>query len=200
MRATIRTGMRPSEWATSEIRIVRDQDAPHGRQIWLFVCNAKVSNGRANGPIRAIDLTEIEDRFIEPIWRTIEVARFNTEMEGLGVWLARMRRVLNQLDKIGLVQNRYTPYSARHQAIANWKSVYTPVEVAALAGHAVPKTATTHYGKMKDAWPSVRLGTLLVRASPVDVARIEARVALGREAQKMRDTRASMDLIANMEI
>jgi hypothetical protein len=45
MRAAIRCGLRPMEWASSEIRTFKDEDAHLGRQARLFVCNAKSSNG-----------------------------------------------------------------------------------------------------------------------------------------------------------
>jgi hypothetical protein len=36
------------------------------------------------------------------------------------------------------IKESYTAYSACHQAVANWKSAYDPIAVAALAGHGVP--------------------------------------------------------------
>ncbi len=176
MRAAIRCGLRPIEWAFSEIRFIRDDKAPFGRQAWLFVCNAKASNGRANGPVRAINLSSVEDRFIDPIVETVKTAHLSFEINGtVDTWIGRMRRLMRYYCEKTSTPH-YTPYVLRHQAIANWKSIYSAAQVAALAGHAVPETATTHYGRQRDAWGSGRLKNFLVLPSEMNVARVEARM------------------------
>jgi hypothetical protein len=184
LRATIRVGLRPKEFLTSEIRFIPDDSAPFGRQVWLFTCNAKYSNGRANGPIRAIDLSELNSSAIESINMCIADARTHTAMNGYLSWTKSLNNTMRGLansQKTGIKES-YTAYSARHQAIANWKSVYNPIAVAALAGHAFPDTAAAaHYGKEADAWAPERLDNVLVRPSSADIKRIENRLDMAKE-------------------
>lgn len=192
IRANVRVGLRPWEFLSSEIRVISDKNAPFGRQIWMFVCNAKFSSGRANGPMRIIDLSQLRDAAVEPIWRTIESAKFNTQINSYGEWLRSLNNVFRRLYKRGVVQNAYSSYSLRHQAIANWKSVYDPITVAALAGHATPKTAAEYYGSAKSAWNKERLENVLVRPSQADIERIQNRMQMAEKRRAntrgMRDT------------
>lgn len=192
IRANVRVGLRPWEFLSSEIRVISDKNAPFGRQIWMFVCNAKFSSGRANGPMRIIDLSQLRDAAVEPIWRTIESARFNTQINSYNEWLRSLNSVFRRLYKRGAVQNAYSSYSLRHQAVANWKSVYDPVTVAALAGHATPKTAAEYYGSAKNAWNKERLENVLVRPSQADIERIQNRMEMAEKrranARGLKDT------------
>ncbi len=182
LRSNIRIGLRPWEFMTSEIRVIPDTNAPYERQIWLFTCNAKFHEHRMNGPIRSIDLSELNNAAVEPIWRTIETIRLQHQIIGYRAWLIGVNTTLAHIYKINQMKNRYTAYSLRHQAIANWKSIYTPVEVAALAGHATPETASQHYGAARDAWPKERLEeNMIVRPSQADIERINARLEMAEQ-------------------
>lgn len=179
LRANIRTGMRPWEYMTSEIRVIPDTNAPFERQIWLFTCNAKFHELRMNGPIRSINLSDLNNTAVEPIWRTIENVRLQHQIIGYKSWLASINSTLRYLQRKYDLKHGYTAYSVRHQAIANWKSIYNPIEVAALAGHATPETAATHYGSARFAWPKERLEeNMIVRPSQADVDRIYARLEM----------------------
>jgi hypothetical protein len=187
LRANVRVGLRPAEFLTSEIRMILDSNAPFGRQVWMFVCNAKYTNGRANGPIRCIDLSEMNAAAIEAINNCIDDARLQNQLVGYKTWLTNLNRTLNNVaasPNSGL-SDRYTAYSARHQAIANWKSMYDPVTVAALAGHALPNTAEMHYGKARDAWPAERMENMIVRPSSADIARIRNRMLMAKERREL---------------
>lgn len=186
VRASIRTGMRPSEWATCDIRVTEDPEAPHGRNVWLFVCNAKASNGRANGPVRVLDLSAISDGYLKPIWETMWLFRRQAPVEGADRVIRRIRQMLMHVAKKLKFKDVYSPYSFRHQAIANWKTIYSPIEVAALAGHSIPDTATTHYGKGRDAWSGGRFGNLVIKPSDLDVQRIAGRVRNASPEMLMR--------------
>ncbi len=67
LRANVRVGLRPIEYLTSEVRVIPDKNAPYERQVWMFVCNAKYSRVRANGPVRLLDLSPMDDRAITVI-------------------------------------------------------------------------------------------------------------------------------------
>lgn len=183
LRGGIRIGLRPKEYLTSEIRFVIDKNSPLGRQAWLFVVNAKYSNGQANGPVRLINLSDLSNSAIEVIVMCIESARTQTAMNGFDAWLKSLNNAMRTMAnsaKTGVTET-YTAYATRHQAIANWKSVHDPIEVAALAGHALPGMAQKYYGAQKDAWPKEQLVNLLVRPSGIDVERIKNRIEQARE-------------------
>lgn len=189
MRANIRVGLRPWEFMTSELRFIPDAEAPFERQAWLFVCNAKFHEGRSNGPIRSINLSDLPNAAIEPIWRIIQDIRLQYEMIGYKSWLVGINKAMQNAicRRPGGRAPAYTSYSVRHQAISNWKSVYDRISVAALAGHAVPATAEEHYGPARYAWPRERLDQhLLVRPSEADIKRIEDRLAMHRQRRDMR--------------
>jgi hypothetical protein len=188
LRASLTVGLRPSEYLTSAIRVIPDKNAPFGRQAWLFTCNAKYTNGRANGPIRCIDLSQMDASAIKAISNCIDDAQLQHVQGSYKKWLSGLNRTLRNVEgskKSGL-SNHYTAYSARHQAIANWKSLYDSIKVAALAGHAMPNTAIMHYGKAKDAWPVERLKHMMVRPSSADVNRIHNRVLMANERHEQK--------------
>ena len=190
LRANIRVGLRPIEFLTSEIRMIPDSNAPYGRQVWMFVCTAKYSNGRANGPIRSLDLSAMDASAIEVIRKCIDDARFVSQMHGYRRWLNRLNSTLHNVYKSSnsKMSDHYTAYSVRHQAIANWKSMYDPVTVAALAGHATPSAAITHYGKVRDAWRRERMENMIVRPSSADIARMRNRMLMAKERHKPTTT------------
>jgi hypothetical protein len=78
----------------------------------------------------------------------------------------------------------YSLYSCRHQASANWKSLMTAVEVAALSGHAIPKTTQRWYGQKKTAWPRRHL-TAVARPSPEEVKLVIERMQMVRRHEAM---------------
>lgn len=177
-RAAIRTGMRPSEWATCDMRTSKNPDAPFGRNVWLFVCNAKASNGRANGLVRVLDLSPLSRIDIEPIRYTMALFQRQAAKEGTEPTIRRLRQAINHIGAATGMSAKYSPYSFRHQAIANWKTIYSPVEVAALAGHSVPETAARYYGRGRDGWSKGSLGGIVIRPSRVDVQRILDRITM----------------------
>ena len=194
LRANIRLGLRPCEFLSSELRLIPDKNAPYDRQAWLFVCSAKFGAGYSNGPIRSLDLSQLDNRALETVRCVIEDARLQAQIIGYDRWLNSLNMALRQMqqmhkghcDRRGQ-RVRYTAYSLRHQAIGNWKSIYDPVTVAALAGHAVPGTAIRHYGDRKHVWPAERLQqNMLILPSKADIERIKDRLARGAYRRAMQ--------------
>jgi hypothetical protein len=178
LQANLAVGLRPWEFLTSEMRCIPDKRAPFGRQVWLFVCNAKFSAGHANGPVRAIDLSALSGTQIQAIQRTIQGARMQHEITCYNDWLRTSNNVLHRLFKRGVTTHKYSMYSVRHQAVANWKLVYDHISVAALCGHATPTTAKVHYGSVKSAWSAARVKDFLVRPSQADIQRLKDRLEM----------------------
>lgn len=154
MTAGIATGLRPIEWATTDIEIREDPSAPKGHRIWLYVLNAKSTNGRANGLARTIDISNFSDE-------TLRAIRHMSENGG--DWLSNGRYATYQSQVAQLLYSIsqklfvgrskiYSLYSLRHQFIANAKSYQTPEEIAAIVGHGVTSTASENYGKKRSSW------------------------------------------------
>lgn len=156
--AGITTGLRPIEWQATDIEVVEDEGAPNGRWVWLYVLNAKATNGRSNGLVRTIDISEFDDQTVGAIRRM--------STRGLA-WLneltydhhqSQCSQLLYQIsEKIftapGLGRKKtYCLYSLRHQFIANMKAIKRSEEVSALVGHIVTETAHSHYAKSRTAW------------------------------------------------
>jgi len=182
LQANVRLGLRPVEYLSSEIRIIPKDDAPNGRQVWMFVCNAKYSLSHANGPVRLLDLSALSDATLRVICDCINESTMHAQTHGYDRWLNNLNNALYRIANSpkSSVTTRYTAYSARHQAISNWKSIYDPISIAALAGHAMPSTATQHYGSAKHAWPKERLTDMIIQPCREDVERVQARVLSAR--------------------
>lgn len=154
MVAGISTGLRPIEWATTDLEIREDPTAPNGRRVWLYVLNAKSTNGRANGLARTIDLSNFSDETLRAIrhmsengaeWLT--TGEYNTYQSQVSQLLyTTCQRLFKGRRKV------YALYSLRHQFIANAKSYQKPEEIAAIVGHGVTNTASENYGKKRSCW------------------------------------------------
>lgn len=183
LKVNVRIGLRPTEFLTSELRIIKTPEAPFGRQAWLFVCNAKYTGGRANGPLRLLDLSSMKDDVISMIRSYISDVKMLNKIDTYDTWLRKLNRALSRVansPKSPVKIPKYTAYSTRHQAVANWKKIYDPITVAALAGHAMPSTAQLHYGSVKHAWPEERLANMIIRPSRDDVERVRVRAEMAR--------------------
>jgi integrase len=182
--ATIAAGLRPSEWLLAE------PIAPEERfEFKLVVRNAKATYGRAHGEFRTLRWNEIDPRVKSAILEVCDTcadimrvhhdprAHYSTLLKSWSDELARASRILWPKRK-----RHITFYSARHQAAANFKCVYSDVEVAALMGHAVDDTAFMHYARP----PKGTRGGLFPTPDPKEVARVRAsgwREKFGRESK-----------------
>lgn len=136
-------GLRPCEWASARVVGAR-----------LIVRNAKTSNNRACGPEREIDLLgPYEDPIVR--WDLADLigamARLPVEETGRRRAFGRLAARLNRACRRAGVA-RISLYTPRHIALSSAKRVMTPAEVAALAGHAVDRTAAQHYAKRRTGW------------------------------------------------
>jgi hypothetical protein len=187
MRAGITTGLRPIEWRATDVEIKEDGAAPRGRWIWLYVLNAKHTNGRGNGVVRTIDISHFAEETIEAIRRMSERG---------GQWLIdgnydSMQSQTSQLlygvcAKLFSTRNKtYALYSLRHQFVANAKSIHRPEEVSALLGHVVTDTAAENYGRKTSSWGPEEITD---RAEPVpeEVSTVRQRLIFFSERVKLQ--------------
>ena len=90
-------------------------------------------------------------------------------------------------------RRRITPYSLRHAFAARVKLVFEREEIAALMGHGVDTTASSHYGR-RHRGASGGHRWLLPKADPHDVARVRheyARSLAALETAKAKAKAAS---------
>lgn len=147
LRAGLLTALRPSEWRSAEL-------VHAGDVVFLKVVNAKATNGRGTGVARTLDISNFSTEDRRVVARMVDFGKqwesegvFSTVQEQCAGFLYDANRRLWPKKSL-----HYTLYSTRHQAIANWKSILPPVEIAALVGHIVTSTAATHYGRRRNAW------------------------------------------------
>jgi hypothetical protein len=182
MAAGITTGLRPIEWRATDIEVKEDPAAPRGRWVWLYVLNAKHTNGRGNGLVRTIDISHFSDGTIDSIRR---MSQRGAQWLIDGVYDS-MQSQSSQLlyavcEKLFSTRNKtYALYSLRHQFVANAKSIHRPEEVSALLGHVVTDTAAENYGRKTSSWGPEEITD---RAEPVpeEVATVRQRLIFFQE-------------------
>ena len=155
LRAGILTGLRPSEWKGTEFVSVRDDAAIHGYRAYLHVICAKATNGRGFDVVRTLDLSTFPEKDIAIIR---EQSRSGREHYASGDFLDHYRDCADLLSRACKAiwprrKTRYSLYSCRHQAIANFKHAgFSKVEIAVMAGHASIQTAGESYGRKSYGW------------------------------------------------
>ena len=168
MIAGIATGLRPIEWQATDLEIKDDPESTFGRHVWLYVVNAKATNGRGNGAHRTIDLSGCRDETIAAVKRMSEAG-----MQWLvsGVYDSMQSQCAQLLYSVSgkLFKRRdrekvYALYSLRHQFVANAKTYQDPASISAMCGHIVTDTAISSYGKKRSGWDPEEI---LDRAVPV---------------------------------
>jgi hypothetical protein len=187
MVAGVTTGLRPIEWQATDLEVKEDPAAPNGRWVWLYVLNAKATNGRGNGLVRTLDLSHFNDPTLESIRRMSERG---------GQWLVdgvydSMQSQCSQLlysvcERVFHGRKKtYALYSLRHQFVANVKSYHRPESVSALVGHVVTDTAAENYGKRKSSWGPEEI---IDRAEPVpeEVSTVRQRLRFFEERVRLQ--------------
>lgn len=143
LQASMWTGLRPVEWRLATWSVIKGLPA-------LVVHNAKHTNGRAHGDTRTVILHRMQPHEVEIVKRHLErvqhwdaAGKYKKLYEGCvqKMYYATRRLWPNR-------RQHLTLYSARHQFVADAKtSNLSLAEIAALMGHAVDDTASSHYGK-----------------------------------------------------
>lgn len=166
MIAGVATGLRPVEWQATDLEIKDDPSSLYGRHVWLYVMNAKATNGRSNGAHRTIDLSGCQDETIAAVKRMSEIGMQwlvegvydNKQSQCAQLLYSVSQRLFRGREKV------YALYSLRHQFVANAKTFQDPASISAMCGHIVTDTAITSYGKKRSGWDPE---DILDRAVPV---------------------------------
>lgn len=174
--AGILCGLRPSEWELTMLKTVPDATKKSGQSVWLFIICAKATNGRGFSVSRTLDLSDFDTASLNCVsemvhraqtWR--EEGTFLENQNSCAQLLYNANRALWPTRKRSI-----SLYSARHQAIANWKHLgMSKAAISVLSGHASLMTAGESYGRRTAGWNGVA-----VAPSPV---KEELDLALSRE-------------------
>lgn len=186
IRATLITGLRPTEWKGTDLVIVPDKSSIHGRRAYLHIICAKATNGRGFDVVRTLDLSTIPDNELNIIKEQSEKSlkwyendTFNLHYRDCADLLKRACVYLWPKRKM-----RYTLYSCRHQAIANWKaSGMSKIEIAVLAGHASFETAGEAYGRKTSGWVDLK-NVARPTKEQLDIAKQRQKDVLDRITEK----------------
>lgn len=185
-------GLRPCEWAAGTI------------QGDVFIApNSKHSNGRANGPYRAIliDKMPMPDRNQLTELCTL----LSAAIKSAGSWEKVHKRLASRLARICKTNGlrRLCLYSFRGTACARYKDAgLSPAEIAALMGHAVDTTSFRSYPRAKQvrgSWhqkitcrPDPRC-VATVRNKYRDPSKLRAKIENAKEMQKKETNVASSE-------
>ncbi len=165
LRSSLITGLRPVEWKNT-IFIVHD-DKPA-----LKVMNAKNTNGRGNGEYRTLILENLTLEDLKDIKKHLSNIRTYSGMGSYEFFYNGCKDALYKACRACWPKRKkhITLYSTRHQFSANAKkSGLKTNEVAALMGHAVDITATTHYGKKVSGNEEIKIKPLDSEVSTVRI-------------------------------
>lgn len=195
LKAGVKTGLRPSEWKATSVVQETDPEAFLERRIYLYVINAKNTNGRSNGVVRTLDLTAMTDDDVVTIMRHSDRAARKYREGAFDEWMKSCSKLLERIcDRMyrkkgeTRASRSYSLYALRHQFIANMKDSYpdNPEWVSAMAGHSVVETAKSHYAKRRSSWAPDKIGPL---PRPVDeeVATIRRQHNIRDRIQAIRD-------------
>jgi integrase len=146
----------------------------------LFVPNAKATNGRANGEKRERSLDNMTSKAKASLVKFLR--HFRESAAVAESWTKFHNRLSSRLVRIcaALGIRRVSFYTLRHVGMATAKTWMTSREVAAAAGHASIRTASSHYAKRRGGWHGLKLAGKPSAAS-MSCVRGEAKVFKTRD-------------------
>lgn len=188
LRAGIFTGLRPEEWRATEVCSVPDPKSRNGRTIYLFVLNAKATNGRGNGVMRTLNISSFTDTTLASVEimsrKGAEWALSNEYSKVQSQCAQHLYRTQERLFKRRA--SFYSLYSTRHQFVLNMRALMrTDEEISALLGHNVTATQSANYGQRSKGWSEDKIldkPTALVE----EIATVRKTAAYGMERERLR--------------
>ena len=148
LSCTYDTGLRPCEWEHAEIVNLEHL----GQEIQaLKVVNAKNTNGRSHGKFRHVPLTHLDTYSLDTLKMFLQSLYVEMQMTDFVDIKARVKTTIYRASRLCFTRRKLgvSAYTMRHQFLANAKTMMSPQEAGALAGHAVDDTVTEHYGKAR---------------------------------------------------
>ena len=161
MIAGINTGLRPGEWRLTSI-VEGEKPMTQEPYIVLYVMNSKATNGRGNGVVRTLDITDMSPGVLNAIRRMSDIG-FEAYQRGEDAYIEMQKACAKLLSRacksaLGKAGNQYCLYSVRHQFIANAKGLlHSPEEISCMVGHHDVMIAMEQYGRKMTAWETREL-------------------------------------------
>lgn len=194
LRAGFATGLRPDEWAGTEVVVHSDDTHPNRERIYLFALNAKSTNGRANGKMRTIEISDFDQQTLNAIYRMSDRgAKWATD-GSFDSMQSRCAQTLYRADKRLWPKRSQTIalYTCRHQFILNMRAIdMREAEISAMLGHLVTETQLSHYGKRGRGWS---IDKITDKPRP-----IEAELLTVRKTLDMAEQRRRLDELINVK-
>ncbi|WP_304333691.1 hypothetical protein [Conchiformibius steedae] len=181
-------GLRIVEWETA--RLVQEDGK------WLLrVQNGKASNGRSNGMVRHIDLSQAGAENLATVQAHLaNIADFLAQGRDFKVYYQQCARILLAINQRSRAKKHITLSSCRHQFAANSKAARLHYrDVSALMGHCCTRTAQQRYGKTRFGWS----GANCVAALPneVQTVRHNMRGFVGNQPQNAPSAPVPSDVV-----
>ena len=154
--AGVNTGLRPGEWRLTSV-VEGEKPMTQEPYIILYVMNGKATNGRGNGVVRTLDITDMSSTVLNAIRRMSDIG-FEAYQKGENAYANMHKRCSGLLTRacasaLGKKGNKYCLYNCRHQFIANAKGLRrTPEEIACMIGCYDGMIAMGKYGRKAMAW------------------------------------------------
>jgi len=193
LRAGLATGLRPDEWQATQVVTMPDPSHPRHERIYLFVLNAKSTNGRANGKARTLEITDFTQETLNAVMHMSETG-YRWALDGLfDEKQSQCAQILYRADARiwGKRSRAYSLYSCRHQFVLNMRELQLPEEeISALMGHQVTETQLVAYGKRGKGWS---VDKIVDRPRP-----IQSEVATVRKTLLMAEQRRRLEAILNL--
>lgn len=186
LKAGIATGLRPVEWKATDVVEVPDPRKYGAKRRYLLVLNAKITNGRGNGVVRTLDITNFSEDTLGSVRRMSATGAMAYARGDFGALQSHCSRILYEIaSKFWRRKLCYSLYSCRHQFIANMKALgLSNEEISAMAGHVVDETAAQTYGKKRSGWSPDKILDR-PRGIPEEIATVRKRLVLHEERQDL---------------
>lgn len=190
LRAGLATGLRPDEWQYTEV--VQQPDPapgyPDRLKTILFVLNAKSTNGRANGVMRTLDISDFDEETIYAVMRMSDngMSWFRTKtFDSMQSQCAQILYRANEAIWKRREATTYALYTCRHQFILNMRAIdLRDEEISALIGHLVTDTQLEHYGKRGKGW-SIDKITNRPKADPDEVSTVRRTLTMAEQRSRL---------------
>ena len=154
MIAGISAGLRPSEWALTDLEVRKDDSRASGRQARLYVMRPSATDVGQTIIQRTLDISDFSEAAFQAVRNMVERGQEWTSTQRYDRRQSQCGQLLYQVCEMLFPRQRqrYSLDSVHHQFIANMKCLYEPAAVAALVGHIVVDGPVEHYGKRRAAW------------------------------------------------
>ena len=154
------TGLRQKEWLHTEIRKIKDKNAPNKIRILLSIVNLKSPNGEEHRRTRCMDLSELSESVLEAIefmvdqgkiWR--ETGTYAVDRNSAGLLMKEANADIKIPNGCSLAHP-----TLRFQFLNNILKFSSNEDAAELIGHQDTRVIKQFYLQPKTGWRGVDIG------------------------------------------